>query len=137
MEWREGEEVREWREQVAQLTDIVTEKNQHIQELETQVRLAIILMTFLQLVCNASWITLLWSSTGLVLVSIMSQGLDLDNSEHVVADCKAYIEALTDKLNTKTEELERLVNRSLLQGRDEEITGLQVIIVLFILEIVF
>ena len=65
------------------------------------------------------------------------QGLDLDNREHVVADCKAYIEALTDKLNTKTEELERLVNRSLLQGRDEEITGLQVIIVLFILEIVF
>ena len=65
------------------------------------------------------------------------QGLDLDNREHVVADCKAYIEALTDQLNTKTEELERLVNRSLLQGRDEEITGLQVIIVLFILEIVF
>ena len=65
------------------------------------------------------------------------QGLDLYNREHVVADCKAYIEALTDQLNTKTEELERLVNRSLLQGRDEEITGLQVIIVLFILEIVF
>ena len=64
------------------------------------------------------------------------QSLDLDNREHVVADCKAYIEALTDQLNTKTEELERLVNRSLLQGRDEEITGLQVIIVLFILEIV-
>ena len=67
----------------------------------------------------------------------MSQGLDLDNSEHVVADCKAYIEALTDQLNTKTEELEGLVNSSLLQGRDEEIAGLQVIIVLFILEIVF
>ena len=65
------------------------------------------------------------------------QGLDLDNREHVVADCKAYIEALTDQLNTKTEELEGLVNSSLLQGRDEEITGLQVIIVLFILEIVF
>ena len=59
MEWREGEEVREWREQVTQLTDIVTEKNQHIQELETQVRLAIILMPFLQLVCNASLMTLL------------------------------------------------------------------------------
>ena len=67
----------------------------------------------------------------------MSQGLDLDNSEHVVADCKAYIEALTDQLNTKTEELERLVNSSLLQGTDEEIVGLQVILVLFILEIVF
>ena len=65
------------------------------------------------------------------------QGLDLDNREHVVADCKAYIEALTDQLNTKTEELERLVNRSLLQGRDEEIAGLQVFLVLFILEIVF
>ena len=64
------------------------------------------------------------------------QSLDLDNREHVVADCKAYIEALTDQLNTKTEELERLVNRSLLQGRDEEIAGLQVILVLFILEIV-
>ena len=59
MEWREGEEVREWREQVTQLTDIVTEKNQHIQELEKQVRLAIILMPFLQLVCNASLMTLL------------------------------------------------------------------------------
>ena len=65
------------------------------------------------------------------------QSLDLDNREHVVADCKAYIEALTDQLNTKTEELERLVNRSLLQGRDEEIAGLQVILVLFILEIFF
>ena len=64
------------------------------------------------------------------------QGLDLDNREHVVADCKAYIEALTDQLNTKTEELERLVNSSLLQGTDEEIVGLQVILVLFILEIV-
>ena len=59
MEWREGEEVREWREQVTQLTDIVTENNQYIQELETQVRLAIILMPFLQLVCNASLMTLL------------------------------------------------------------------------------
>ena len=59
MEWREGEEVREWREQVTQLTDIVTEKNQHIQELEKQVRLAIILMPFLQLVCNPSCMTLL------------------------------------------------------------------------------
>ena len=64
------------------------------------------------------------------------QGLDLDNREHVVADCKAYIEALTDQLNTMTEELERLVNSSLLQGTDEEIVGLQVILVLFILEIV-
>ena len=64
------------------------------------------------------------------------QSLDLDNREHVVADCKAYIEALTDQLNTKTEELERLVNSSLLQGTDEEIVGLQVILVLFILEIV-
>ena len=64
------------------------------------------------------------------------QGLDLDNREHVVADCKAYIEALTDQLNTKTEELERLVNSSLFQGTDEEIAGLQVILVLFILEIV-
>ena len=54
------------------------------------------------------------------------QGLELDNREHVVADCKAYIESLTDQLNTKTEELERLVNSSLLQGRDEEIAGLQV-----------
>ena len=66
----------------------------------------------------------------------MRQSLDLDNREHVVADCKAYIEALTDQLNTKTEELERLVNSSLLQGTDEEIVGLQVILVLFILEIV-
>ena len=49
MEWREGEEVREWREQLAQLTDIVTEKNQHIQELETQVWLVILLMPYLQL----------------------------------------------------------------------------------------
>ena len=69
----------------------------------------------------------------------MSQGLglDLDNREHAMADCKAYIEALTDQLNTKVENLERLVNFSLLQGRDEEIAGLQIIIVLFILEIVF
>ena len=65
-----------------------------------------------------------------------TQGLDLDNREHVVADCNAYIEALTDQFNTKTEELESLVNSSLLQGTDEEIVGLQVILVLFILEIV-
>ena len=69
MEWREGEEVREWREQVAQLTDIVTEKNQHIQELETQVWLAILLMPYLQL---ASLLLLLhgwYCSTSLVLAS--------------------------------------------------------------------
>ena len=69
MEWREGEEVREWREQLAQLTDIVTEKNQHIQELETQVWLVILLMPYLQL---SSLLLLLrgwWCSTRLVLAS--------------------------------------------------------------------
>ena len=69
MEWREGEEVREWREQVAQLTDIVTEKNQHIQELETQVWLAIVLMPYLHITSLLLLLRGWYCSTSLVLAS--------------------------------------------------------------------
>eukprot|EP00092_Neocalanus_flemingeri_P001125 GFUD01001199.1.p1 GENE.GFUD01001199.1~~GFUD01001199.1.p1 ORF type:complete len:1705 (-),score=626.81 GFUD01001199.1:124-5238(-) len=137
-------EQNEWEKQTYELTDMVAEKNKVISDLEIRNADLIVKVREMNDMKDARFEVIefkqkfeevLRGNQKMKMETENSQGIikeyekRMQDNEYVVKDCNVYIDSLTEQLNEKTEEIEKMTdklqNSSTIQGRDEEIASLQ------------
>jgi len=137
-------EQTEWEKQAYELTDMVAEKNKVISDLELKNSELVNKVRQMGDMKDARYEVIefkqkyeeiLRENQKLKMTTENSQGIineyekRIQDKEYVIKDCNVYIDSLTEQLNDKTEEIEKMVekmqNSSTIQGRDEEIASLQ------------
>merc|ERR1712130_797643 len=121
----------EWEKQAYELTDMLTEKNKIISDLEQ--KNGELLMKVIEF--KQKYEEVLRENQKLKMVAENNQGIineyekQIQDKEYIIKDCNIYIDSLTEQLNEKTEDLEKMhdkiQNSSGIQCRDEEIASLQ------------
>jgi len=140
----ENIEIAEWEKQTHELTDMVVEKNKVISDLELKNADLISKVREMGDMKDARYEVIEFKQKyEEVLRENQKLKMDTENSlgiikefekgiqdkEYVIKDCNVYIDSLTEQLNEKTEEIDKITdklqNSSTIQGRDEEIASLQ------------
>merc|ERR1712136_169660 len=134
----------EWEKQAIELTDMVAEKNKIISDLEQKNCELVMKVREIGDMKDARYEVIefkqkyeevLRENQKLKMVTENNQGIiseyekKVQDQDYIIKDCNVYIDSLTEQLNEKTEDLEKInekiQNSSSIQGRDEEIASLQ------------